>query len=39
MSKAVNNMNMGVVEPQQRIKNLSHCGNLIDVDKNMKVSR
>ncbi|KAM8706646.1 hypothetical protein ACLKA7_010846 [Drosophila subpalustris] len=39
MSKAVNNINMGIVEPQERIKNLSHCGTVIEVDKNMAVSR
>jgi len=39
MSKAVNNMSMGVVEPQERMKHLSHCGNLIEVDKNMPVTR
>lgn len=39
MSKAVNNMNMGIVEPQERMKNLSHCGTVIEVDKNMAVSR
>ncbi|XP_064549478.1 STAM-binding protein-like A [Drosophila montana] len=39
MSKAVNNMNMAIVEPQERMKYLSHCGNLIDVDKNMPVTR
>ncbi|EDW39348.1 GL14046 [Drosophila persimilis] len=39
MSKAVNNMSMGVVEPQERMKHLSHCGNFIDVDKNQPVTR
>ncbi|SPP80096.1 STAM-binding protein-like A [Drosophila guanche] len=39
MSKAVNHMSMGVVEPQERMKHLSHCGNLIDVDKNQPVTR
>ncbi|KAH8406943.1 hypothetical protein KR222_000893 [Zaprionus bogoriensis] len=39
MSKAVNNMNMGIVEPQERMKRLSYCGNLIEVDKNQPVTR
>ncbi|EDW53519.1 STAM-binding protein-like A [Drosophila sechellia] len=39
MSKAVNDMSMGDVEPQERMKHLSHCGNLIEVDKNMPVTR
>ncbi|XP_001357670.2 STAM-binding protein-like A [Drosophila pseudoobscura] len=39
MSKAVNNMSMGVVEPQERMKHLSHCGNFIDVDKTQPVTR
>ncbi|XP_068152112.1 STAM-binding protein-like A [Drosophila tropicalis] len=39
MSKAVNNMNMGIVEPQERMKHLSHYGNLIEVDKNLPVTR
>ncbi|KAH8313093.1 hypothetical protein KR067_000299 [Drosophila pandora] len=39
MSKSVNNMSMGVVEPQERLKHLTHCGALIEVDKNMPVTR
>ncbi|XP_030370154.1 STAM-binding protein-like A [Scaptodrosophila lebanonensis] len=39
MSKAVNNMGMSIVEPQERIKHLSHYGNLIEVDRNMPVTR
>ncbi|ALC47629.1 CG2224 [Drosophila busckii] len=39
MSKAVNNMSMGIVEPQQRMKHLTQYGNLIEVDKNMQITR
>lgn len=39
MSKTLNNMNMGAVEPQERMKHLSYYGNLIEVDKNQPVTR
>ncbi|XP_062125963.1 STAM-binding protein-like A [Drosophila sulfurigaster albostrigata] len=39
MSKSVNNMNMAIVEPAERMKYLSHCGTVIEVDKNMAVTR
>lgn len=39
MSKTLNNMNMGDVEPQDRMKRLSSYGNQIEVDKNQPVTR
>ncbi|XP_039947584.1 STAM-binding protein [Bactrocera tryoni] len=39
MAKAVNNMGMSIVEPQERMRFLSNHGNIIEVDANVPVTR
>lgn len=39
MSKTVNYTEMSIVEPKERIKQLTNYGNLIDIDPNVPIRR